>query len=107
MDRNISSKRVLILATDGVEQVELTQPRQAFEDAGATTELISLKPGKIKGWNHTDWGDTFEVDNTVDQVRAEDYDALFLPGGAMNPDKLRMDKRAVSLVRAFFDAHKP
>src|SRR6476661_8244172 len=99
MDRNISGKRVMILATDGVEQVELAEPRKAFENAGATTELVSLKPGQIKGWNHTEWGDMFEVDNTVDHVNVENYDALFLPGGVINPDKLRMDKRAVSLVR--------
>lgn len=107
MDRNISGKRVMILATDGVEQVELTEPRKAFEDAGAATELVSIKPGQIKGWNHIEWGNTFKVDNTVDNVNVEDYDALFLPGGVINPDKLRMDKKAVSLVRAFFEAHKP
>lgn len=106
-ERNIQGKRVAILATDGVEQVELTEPRKALDDAGAKTTVISPKSGKIKGWQHDHWGDEIKVDLPLDQARADDFDALMLPGGVMNPDRLRQDERAVRFVRSFFEAGKP
>lgn len=99
--------RVAILATNGYEQVELTSPRQALEEAGAETAVVSPESGSITGWDHTDWGDDVDVDVTLDEAREEDFDALLLPGGVLNPDKLRMDDRAVRFVRSFFDAGKP
>jgi protease I len=107
MQSQLSGKKVAILVADGFEQVEMTEPRKALKDAGAETHLISLKAGKVKGWQHTDWGDEFPVDVTLEQADAEDYDALLLPGGVMNPDKLRDNAQAVDFVRSFFDAHKP
>lgn len=108
MARNdLSGRRVAILATDGVEQVELTEPRQALDDAGATTVVVSPKEGKIKGWQHGHWGDEIPVDKALSDASADDFDALLLPGGVMNPDRLRMDKQAVQFVKAFFQAGKP
>jgi protease I len=107
MQPQLSGKHVAILVTDGFEQVEMTEPRKALNDAGAQTDLISLKPGKVKGWQHTDWGDEFPVDVAIDNAKADDYDALVLPGGVMNPDKLRIDTRAVDFVKAFVAAGKP
>lgn len=104
---NLNGKKVAILVTDGFEQVELTEPRQALEDAGAETVIISPKEGKVKGWQHTEWGDEFDVDVPLANAQHADYDALLLPGGVMNPDKLRMEPAAVDLVRAFVDAKKP
>jgi deglycase len=104
---SLSGKRVAILATDGVEQVELTEPRKALDAAGATTKVVSPKSGSIKGWNHTDWGDKIHVDITLDDANPDDFDALMLPGGVMNPDHLRMNEKAVNFVRAFFEAGKP
>jgi protease I len=99
--------RVAILATDGFEQSELLEPRKALDAAGAETELVSLQKGKIKGWNHKEWGEEVEVDRSLDGADPEDYDALLLPGGVMNPDTLRTKPQAVSFVKAFFDAGKP
>ena len=107
MAQTLNGVRVAILATDGFEQSELLEPRKALDDAGARTEVVSLKSGKIKGWNHTEWGDTVAVDKTVDSADAKNYDALLLPGGVMNPDKLRTDPKAVAFVKAFFEAKKP
>ena len=107
MNHDLHGKRVAILATDGVEQSELSQPREALHNAGATTEIVSIKAGKIKGWNHTDWGETFTVDKFIDDANADDYDGLLLPGGVMNPDKLRVNEKAVAFVRKFFDQGKP
>jgi protease I len=104
---NLNGKRVAILATDGVEQVELTEPRKALDQAGAKTVVVSPKSGKIKGWQHDHWGDEIPVDLTLDQARADDFDALLLPGGVMNPDHLRQDKRAVELVKRFYASGKP
>ena len=104
---NLNGKRVAILATDGVEQVELTEPRKALDNAGAKTVVVSLKSGKIKGWQHDHWGDEIPVDVTVDSASADTFDALLLPGGVMNPDKLRANKQAVLFVRQFFEAGKP
>lgn len=103
----LNGKRVAILVEDGFEQVELTSPRQALEEAGATTQIISPKSGKVKGWEHTKWGDEFPVDVPIEQADANDYDALLLPGGVMNPDKLRTNQKAVQFVRSFFDQQKP
>jgi protease I len=107
MAQNLKGVRVAILATDGFEQSELLEPRRALDEAGARTEVVSLKSGEIKGWNHKEWGETVAIDKTVDSVDAQNYDALLLPGGVMNPDSLRMDAKAVAFVKAFFDAKKP
>src|SRR3954464_6711521 len=104
---SIKGKRIAFLATDGVEQVELTEPWSAVEDAGATPELISLKSGEIQGFNHDKKGDTFSVDKLVRDVSAEDYDGLVLPGGVANPDTLRTNEEAVDFVRDFFKQQKP
>jgi len=103
----LNGKRVAILVEDGFEQIELTSPRQALEEAGAITQIISPKSGKVNGWEHTKWGDEFPVDVPIEQANANDYDALLLPGGVMNPDKLRTNQKAVQFVRSFFDQQKP
>jgi protease I len=107
MANELQGKRIAILATDGVEQVELTEPLQAVQAAGATAEVISIKPGQIQAFNHFDKGDMIPVANTVDHVDAQQYDALILPGGVANPDALRVNRDAVSFVHAFFRAGKP
>ncbi|MEO8069107.1 MAG: type 1 glutamine amidotransferase domain-containing protein [Flavobacteriales bacterium] len=107
MDQDLKDKQVAILATDGYEHSELTEPRDALLKAGATVHVVSLKRGSIKGWQKGDWHGTMEVDRTVDEASAEDYDALVLPGGVINPDKLRQDPGAVQLVRDFFAQRKP
>jgi protease I len=104
---SLTGKRVAILATDGVEQAELTEPRKALDAAGAKTTVVSPKSGSIKGWNHTDWGEAINVDVTLDSTSPNDYDALMLPGGVMNPDRLRTNEGAVNFVRSFFEAGKP
>ena len=103
----VKGKRVAILATDGVEQVELTEPRKALDQAGARTVLVSPKNGKIKAWQHDRWGDELQVDVLLDSANADDFDALMLPGGVMNPDHLRQNERAVQFVRRFFEFGKP
>jgi protease I len=103
----LDGKRIAFLATDGVEQVELTEPRKAVEKEGAETDLVSLEAGEIQGFNHLDKADTFEVDKTAKEADAADYDGLVLPGGVANPDALRLDGVAVSFVRDFFEAGKP
>ena len=107
MSDELDGVKVAILATDGFEQSELFEPKKALENAGAEVKIVSLKPGQIKGWDENDWGDKIAVDLTVDEANAEDFDALQLPGGVMNPDKLRMNEKAVAFVKAFFDAGKP
>jgi len=107
MAQPLAGKKVAMLATDGVEQVEMTEPRRALEEAGAEVHLISLGPGEIQGFNHLDKGDTFPVDRTVAEVSASDYAALVLPGGVANPDMLRENEAAVQLVRDFMEADKP
>jgi protease I len=107
MSGKLSNKRVAILATDGVEQVELLEPRKALEAEGAKTEVISPKDGNIKGWNHTEWGREIPVDLNLQSADPNNYVALLLPGGAMNPDHLRQNPAAVRFVRAFFESHKP
>jgi protease I len=103
----LDGKRVAFMATDGVEQVELTRPWDAVKDAGGTPELVSLEDGEIQGFNHLDKGDTFSVDRTVADAKESDYDALVLPGGVANPDFLRLDEDAVGFARDFFAAGKP
>jgi|SRR5579875_1284740 len=107
MANELEGKRVAFLFTEGVEQVELTEPLEAVRKAGAQTELISLKTGEVEAWNHFDKGDKFKIDRAVADVDASDYDALVLPGGVANPDQLRTDPDAVSFVRAFFEQKKP
>jgi protease I len=103
----LAGKRVAALVANGFEQVELVEPRRALEGAGATVHVVSPEAGDVRGWNHTEWGDSAAVDRRLDQARADDYDALLLPGGVMNPDRLRMNPKAVQLVRQFFDDGKP
>jgi protease I len=107
MGQRLEGKRVAFLATDGVEQVELTEPWKTVEDEGGTPELVSLESGEIQGFEHLDKGAKFEVDRTVEDASEGDYDALVLPGGVANPDFLRMDENAVAFVRSFFEAGKP
>jgi protease I len=107
MNQQLNGKRVAILVADGFEQVELTGPKQALELAGAATKIVSPAKGQVKGWNHTEWGDQFPVDLPLEQARPDDFDALLLPGGVMNPDKLRANKQAVQFVKAFVDSGKP
>ncbi len=103
----LTGKTVAILATDGFEQVELTEPMKQVKDAGAEVHIVSLESGQIQGMNHDEKGDNFSVDKTVDEVSADDYNGLILPGGVLNPDTLRTNKKAVQLVRDFFSQHKP
>ena len=107
MAQKLNGRRVAILATDGVEEVEYTTPRQAVEEAGAQAELISIKPGQIQAVQGMQPSRTYPVERTIDQANAQEYDALLLPGGVANPDYLRMDPRAVAFVRSFVDAGKP
>ena len=103
----LNGKRVAILATDGVEQSELTQPRKALDDAGAQTTLISPKTGTIKAWQHDHWGEELRVDLPLEQADANNFDALLLPGGVMNPDRLRTNRNAVEFVQRFVTSGKP
>jgi protease I len=107
MAQQLSGKKIAILATDGFEQSELIQPQRALKDAGATVHVVSPTSGAIRGWKKTDWGDEVAVDRELSQTRPEDYDGLVLPGGQINPDKLRLEPAAVQFVRAFFEAGKP
>jgi protease I len=107
MANELQGRKIAFLATDGVEQVELSEPRKAVEEAGAETHLISLQPGELQGYDHLDKGDTFQVDKAVAEADPSEYDALVLPGGVANPDSLRMDRDAVRFVRQFFDTGKP
>ena len=107
MAYDLKGKKIAILATDGVEQVELTEPRKAIEDAGATTELVSIKDGEIQAFDHLDHADRLRVDRTVDQASADDYDGLLIPGGVANGDFLRADEDAVRFAKDFASARKP
>ena len=108
MPGKLEGKKVAFLvANEGVEQVELTEPWKAVEQAGGTPELVSLEAGPLQAFNHLDKGDTFKVDHTVDEVSPSDYDALVLPGGVANPDFLRMDGKAITFTRGFFEQAKP
>ncbi|HSG41169.1 MAG TPA: type 1 glutamine amidotransferase domain-containing protein [Thermoanaerobaculia bacterium] len=103
----LNGKKVAILVADGFEQVELTEPKKALDQAGAETRIVSPAKGKVKGWQHTEWGDELPVDVPLGQARADDFDALLLPGGVMNPDHLRRKPEVQRFVKAFFDAGKP
>jgi protease I len=107
MAENLQGKRVAILVAEGFEQVELERPRQALIDAGAETDVVSPVKGRVRGWDMTDWGDEVNVDVPLDSADPAKYDALLLPGGVMNPDKLRMIPAAVNFVKNFFEAGKP
>jgi protease I len=107
MAQRLNGKRIAALVDHGFEQVELTQPKAALEAEGARVDVISPQQGKVKGWQHTDWGDEVPVDRPLREARPDDYDGLLLPGGVMNPDHLRMNDQAVRFVRAFVDARKP
>jgi protease I len=107
MASELSGTRVAILVTDGFEQVELTGPRKALDEAGAQTQIVSPAGRKVKGWNHREWGQEFPVDVELGDTGVEDFDALLLPGGVMNPDRLRMNPDAVQFVKDFYTAGKP
>jgi len=107
MANELTGKRIAFLATDGVEQVELTEPLRAVRDAGAETVLVSLRRGEFRGFDHLDAADAFTADRAVAEARPDDYDGLVLPGGVANPDALRTDPDAVAFVRGFFEQHKP
>jgi len=104
---SLNNRRVAILTEEGFEQVELTSPKQALEEAGAKVDVVSPKMGKIKAWDKTDWGIEINVDRNLNDVSPDEYDALVLPGGVLNPDKLRQNKEAVAFVSAFLDEGKP
>jgi len=106
-DGKLDGKKVAILVTDGFEQVELLEPRKALDQAGAKTYVVSPKGDRVRGWNFTDWGQDLAVDVPLDRASPEDFDALLLPGGVINPDTLRMDDKAISFVQAFVDSGKP
>jgi protease I len=107
MNSSLEGKRVAILTENGFEQSELEEPKKALEEAGAEAQIVSPVKGKVKGWAKTDWGKSFPVDVALSDADAEDFDALVLPGGVMNPDKLRQNEDALDFVRAFFAAGKP
>lgn len=103
----LENKKIAILVTNGFEEEELTRPRKALEDAGATVEIVSPEDKEVKAWDHTDWGDTYEVDIRLSDADPNAYDALMLPGGVMNPDQLRMNEDAVKFARHFLEKKKP
>jgi protease I len=103
----LDGKRIAFIATDGVEQVELTEPWKAVEEAGATPELLSIDTGEIEAWNHFDKGDKFKVDRAIEEAQPDEYDGLVLPGGVANPDQLRGDENVVSFIRDFAQSGKP
>ncbi len=107
MSGKLNGKKVAILVSDGFEQVEMTEPRQALDEAGAQTVLVSPQDNQVKGWQHDHWGESFPVELKLDRAKASDFDALLLPGGVMNPDHLRMNEKAVEFVRDFFQESKP
>lgn len=107
MAEQLKGKRVAALVANGFEQVELTSPREALEAAGAAVDVVSAEKGKVRGWDHTDWGTSVKVDRPLDDARADEYDALLLPGGVMNPDRLRIDPKAVQFVKEMFETGKP
>ncbi|HJR57856.1 MAG TPA: type 1 glutamine amidotransferase domain-containing protein [Vicinamibacterales bacterium] len=107
MANELRNKRVAVLVDNGFEQSELMKPKQALQDAGATAEIVSPQTGKVKGWQQANWGDEFPVDVALEQAKPESYDALLLPGGVMNPDKLRANATAVRFVKHFVETGKP
>ena len=107
MSQQLDGKQVAILATNGFEEVELTEPRKALENAGATAHIVAPSKEDIRAWVKTDWGETYGVDKSLDDADPTEYHALLLPGGALNPDNLRQDEKALAFTRHFFEAHKP
>ncbi|MBP6732258.1 MAG: type 1 glutamine amidotransferase [Chitinophagales bacterium] len=107
MSDKLNNKKVAVLVTDGFEESEFSKPVEALKDAGATVEVISLKSGKVKSWSGKDWSEEYDVDKTIDEVQASEYDALVLPGGVMNPDALRMNVSAVQFASEFMATGKP
>jgi protease I len=107
MPDSLKTRRIAILVTDGFEQVELTEPRKALERAGGETHIVSPSRDTVRGWHYKKWGKLFVVDRPLEDINPQDYDALLLPGGVMNPDKLRTNKDAVAFVRHFVDNQKP
>lgn len=105
--QDLKGLKVAILVTDGFEHVELVEPRKALDQAGAETKIVSPKPDRVRGWKFTEWGDELPVDTPLEGAHARDFDALLLPGGVINPDKLRMEPKAVAFVKSFFDDGKP
>lgn len=104
---NLNKKIIAILATNGFEESELREPKEALENAGAEVHIVSEKSGKIKSWTDGNWGSEYNVDKTLDNVTQNDYNALMLPGGVINPDTLRRNPKAVQFVKSFFENHKP
>jgi protease I len=104
---SLDGMKVAILVSDGFEQVEMTEPRKALDSAGAETQIVSPLDGSVRGWKHLDPADTFEVDVPLKNANADDFDALLLPGGVVNPDALRINEKAVAFVRAFVESDKP
>lgn len=107
MAKKLEGKKVAILVADGFEQVELTEPKKALEEAGATTQIVSPADTEVQGWNHDEKADKFPVDMPLSRARSDDYDALLLPGGVRNPDQLRTMTRAIEFIDGFFAAGKP
>ena len=107
MPDNVRGIKVAILVTDGFEQVELTEPRKALDQAGAQTSIVSPRDEKVRSWKFKEWGDELPVDVHLSEAKPDNFDALLLPGGVINPDKLRMIPKAVEFIKAFFDANKP
>lgn len=107
MATRLKGKKIAILATDGFEQVELTDPQRALQEVGAEIDIVSPDGKPIRGWDHTDWGQKIPADKRLGDVKAADYDGLFLPGGVLNPDQLRQNKKAVQFVQDFFEQQKP
>ncbi len=107
MEKSLRGKKIAILVADGFEQSEYEEPKKALEKAGAETVTISLKAGKVKGWEHTKWGDEFRVDETLEEALPEEFDAIVLPGGVMNPDTLRGSKEAINFIKHFVVSGKP
>lgn len=103
----LSNRRIAILATDGFEESELQEPLNALKEQAAEVDIVSINTGKIKSWTNGNWGKEYDVDKSVKDVKSSDYNGLLLPGGVINPDKLRRDENAVQFVRSFFDEHKP
>jgi len=104
---NLKGLKIAILVENGFEQVELVEPRKALEQSGAETQIVSPRNKEVRAWNFTDWGDMMSVDVALDKADPENFHALLLPGGVMNPDLLRVQPKAVAFVKAFFDAGKP
>lgn len=105
--KSLNNKKVAILTENGFEEVELTSPKKALEEAGATVEIVSPQKEKVKAWDHDHWSIELKVDKNIEEANADDYDAIVLPGGVMNPDKLRTNKKAVQFAQEFLEAGKP